>query len=253
MSVQIGGLLTQLVVPGAAALSSAGAAQAVSPGRVCLVAGQSIEFSGWLDALPLGYWARFTTVETVRLQVTSSAPLDVTVRVSDGLGICRDVASGSTREGTYEARFDIGASAGGGWAWPVLTAGVGTEVADVTWAWSTDDIAPQPNSLAVAITTFNRPEAWLRQLGTLTTAARAGGSLDGVLGRVVLVDQGSSPVTESAGFAAVRDFLGERLTVIRQQNLGGSGGFTRGLHEGLKDPAITHVALLDDDALVQPE
>ena len=253
MSVQIGGLLTQLVVPGAAALSSAGAAQAVSPGRVCLVAGQSIEFSGWLDALPLGYWARFTTVETVRLQVTSSAPLDVTVRVSDGLGICRDVASGSTREGTYEARFDIGASAGGGWAWPVLTAGVGTEVADVTWAWSTDDIAPQPNSLAVAITTFNRPEACLRQLGTLTTAARAGGSLDGVLGRVVLVDQGSSPVTESAGFAAVRDFLGERLTVIRQQNLGGSGGFTRGLHEGLKDPAITHVALLDDDALVQPE
>ena len=47
--------------------------------------------------------------------------------------------------------------------------------------------------------------------------------------------------------------MGERLTVIRQQNLGGSGGATRGLSEGLKDSRITHVALLDDDALAQPE
>jgi galactofuranosylgalactofuranosylrhamnosyl-N-acetylglucosaminyl-diphospho-decaprenol beta-1,5/1,6-galactofuranosyltransferase len=251
VSVKIGGLLTELVVPEAAALSSAGAARAAAPGRVCLLAGQSIEFSGWLDALPLGYWARFTTVETVRLQVTSSAPLDVTVRVSDGRGICRDIASGPTREGTYEARVETGASADGGWAWPVLTAG--TEDAEVTWAWATDDIVPTPSSLAVAITTFNRPQVCLRQLATLAAAARAGGSLDGVLGRVVLVDQGSSPVTESAGFAAVRDCLGERLTVIRQQNLGGSGGFTRGLHEGLKDPCITHVALLDDEGLAQPQ
>ena len=69
MSIQIGGLLTEFVAPGAAALSAADAARAVAPGRVALTAGQSIEFAGWLDALPLGYWGRFTTVETVRLEL----------------------------------------------------------------------------------------------------------------------------------------------------------------------------------------
>ncbi|HEY5247398.1 MAG TPA: glycosyltransferase, partial [Dermatophilaceae bacterium] len=224
-----------------------------APGWVVLLAGQTIEFSGWLDALPLGYWARFTTVDTVRLEVTSSAPVAVTVRVSDAQGICRDLASGTTHGGSYSATVSAGETAHGGWAWPVLTAETGAEVTEVTWRWLTDDFVPQPSSLAVAITTFNRQEACLRQLGALAAAACDGGSLDGVLGRVVLVDQGTSPVADAAGYAQVRDLLGERLTVIRQQNLGGSGGFTRGLHESLKDSGITHVALLDDDALAQPE
>ena len=123
MSIQIGGLLTELVVPAAAALSAAAVARTVDPGRVALAAGQSVEFCGWLDALPLGYWGRFTTVDTVRLEVTSSAPVGVTVRVSDAQALCRDVASGTTREGTFTATVDVGEAADGGWAWPVLTAG----------------------------------------------------------------------------------------------------------------------------------
>jgi GT2 family glycosyltransferase len=215
--------------------------------------GQSIEFAGWLDALPLGYWGRFTTVDSVRLEVTSSAPVDVTVRVSDAQGICRDITTGTTSEGTFTATVQAAETADGGWAWPVLTAGTGQGAAEVSWRWVTDDVVPQPNSLAVAITTFNRQEACLQQLEALAAAAREGGSLDGVLGRVIVVDQGTMPVAESEGFTAVRDSLGEHLSVIRQQNLGGSGGFTRGLYEGLKDSRITHVALLDDDALAQPE
>ncbi|MEP7194586.1 MAG: glycosyltransferase [Actinomycetota bacterium] len=252
MSTQIGGLLTELVVPGAAALSAASEGRLGAPGHVLLASGQTIEFSGWLDALPLGYWGRFTTVSTVRLEVTSSAPVDVTVRLSDSQGMCRDLTSGPTREGAFTATVDAGECADGGWAWPVVTARTGAE-AEVGWRWVTDDFSPRPGSLAVAITTFNRPQACLRQLGALAVAAEGGGSLAGVLGRVILVDQGPTPVTETAGFTAVRDSLGEMLTVIRQQNLGGSGGFTRGLHEGLKDAQISHVALLDDDALAQPE
>lgn len=113
-------------------------------------------------------------------------------------------------------------------------------------------------SLAVAITTFDRPVACLRQLGVLAEAAREGGSLDGLLGHVILVDQGTVPVAESVEFAVVAALFndgsqGERLTVIRQQNLGSSGGRARGLHAGFKELRITHVALLDDDALAQPE
>jgi hypothetical protein len=104
VSTQIGGLLTEIVVPGVAALSAVGAARVVAPGRVSLVAGQKTEFSGWLDALPLGYWRRFTSVDAVRLEVTSSAPVQVVVRVSDALGVCRDITSGSTDEGAFILR-----------------------------------------------------------------------------------------------------------------------------------------------------
>jgi galactofuranosylgalactofuranosylrhamnosyl-N-acetylglucosaminyl-diphospho-decaprenol beta-1,5/1,6-galactofuranosyltransferase len=256
VSLVIGGLLTELVAPDAEALSVAVVARTVAPGRVSLAAGQTVEFSGWLDALPLGYWARFTTVRTVRLEVTSSAPVDITVRVSDARAVCRDITSGRTREGRFSATVDTAEAAEGGWSWPVITAAfdtAATEVAEVHWQWVTDDVVPQPNSLAVAITTFDRQAACLRQLGALAAAGQAGGALDGVLGRVILVDQGTMAVAESAGFSAVQDSLGERLTVIRQQNLGASGGVSRGLHEGLKDSSITHVALLDDDALAQPE
>jgi GT2 family glycosyltransferase len=261
VSMQIGGLLTELVVPGASALSGASLARSLAPGRVSLAAGQTVEFSRWLDALPLGYWDRFTTVNTVRLEVASSAPVEVTVRVSDArawghlplAGESRDVASGTTRKGTFTATLATRESAGGGWAWPVITAGSEAEVAEVSWRWVTDDVVPEPNSLAVAITTVDRQEACLRQLGALAAAVRGGGSLDGVLGRVILVDQGTMPVSEAAAFGAVANSLGGRLTVIRQQNLGGSGGFARGLHEGLKDSRITHVALMADDALAQPE
>ena len=120
-----------------------------------------------------------------------------------------------------------------------------------------DDVVPRPSSLAVAVTTVDRHAACLRQLRVLAAAARAGGALDGVVGRVILVDQGLTPLGESAEFAAVQaDFdgcPGVRLTVIRQQNLGDSSGFTRGLHEGFKDSRITHVALVHDDAPARPE
>ena len=90
----------------------------------------------------------------------------------------------------------------------MLTALSAAEVTEVSWRWVTDDIAPQPNSLAVAITTFDRPEAALRQLGALAAAARVGGPLFGVLGCVVLVDQGTIPVVESADLGVALNALG---------------------------------------------
>ena len=252
MSIQIGGLLTELLAPGAAALPAPGAVRSVAPGRVSIAAGQTVEFSGWLDALPLGYWGRFSTVKTVRFEVTSSAPVEVTIRISDAQAGCRDLASGRTSGGRFTATVSTSEAAEGGWAWPLLTADADSET-EVSWRWFTDDIVPQPNSLAVAITTFDRSAACLRQLKVLGVAAQDGGSLHGVLRRVILVDQGLSAVTESPEFRAVNELLGGRLTVVRQQNLGRSGGFTRGLHEGLQDSRITHVALLDVDAVTQPE
>lgn len=48
----------------------------------------------------------------------------------------------------------------------------------------------------------------------------------------------------------------EHIFVFPNKNVGGSGGFTRGMLECMKDKAqkgITHVLLMDDDVILQPE
>ena len=41
--------------------------------------------------------------------------------------------------------------------------------------------------------------------------------------------------------------------LVPNRNCGGAGGFTRGMIEALKDPGFTHVILMDDDIVLNPE
>lgn len=52
----------------------------------------------------------------------------------------------------------------------------------------------------------------------------------------------------------VDELSGDRITIRPNQNVGGAGGFTRGMIEAMeqKDPA-THVLLMDDDVSIAPE
>ena len=51
-----------------------------------------------------------------------------------------------------------------------------------------------------------------------------------------------------------QDIDGEHITLHPNPNVGGSGGFARGMIESLhQDPKATHVLLMDDDVLVIPE
>lgn len=71
--------------------------------------------------------------------------------------------------------------------------------------------------------------------------------------RIFLVDQGTQLVADQDGYAEVAERLGETLQVIRQGNLGGSGGFARAMHESLQRPESDFVQLLDDDVRIEPE
>jgi GT2 family glycosyltransferase len=244
VSVVIGGLLTTPVVIEAGPLY----------GSSWVRRGESVAFDRWFTALPLGYWARFTTVDEVRLELTASADVGVRVEASDPSGTVRLLAEGATEDGRYAVTVAAAECADGGWVWPrVQVPADGLDEVEVAFSWTVPDLTPTARSLAVAIATFNRPEACLRQLTTLAAAMEDGGVLAEVVATVVLVDQGTEPVAAAPGFEAVAARLGQRLSVVRQANLGGSGGFARGLVEGLADPQVAHVALLDDDAYAQPE
>ncbi|MGB4138082.1 MAG: glycosyltransferase, partial [Microbacterium sp.] len=74
-----------------------------------------------------------------------------------------------------------------------------------------------------------------------------------LIDRIFLIDQGTQLVAEQEGYDVAAARLGETLQIIRQPNLGGSGGFARAMHETLQRPGSDFVQLLDDDVRLEPE
>jgi len=54
-------------------------------------------------------------------------------------------------------------------------------------------------------------------------------------------------------FAEAAAALGGRLEVIEQENLGGSGGFTRAMYEAIEHTDVDQILLLDDDIVLEPD
>jgi len=115
--------------------------------------------------------------------------------------------------------------------------------------WSTPGAGQAPARLGVAICTFNRE----RELGAVLDAIAGDDELQTAVARVIVVNQGRPGLVAHPQIAAAAARLGTRLHLVEQVNLGGAGGFGRGLLEALEDPAVTHVCLLDDDVRVEPE
>jgi galactofuranosylgalactofuranosylrhamnosyl-N-acetylglucosaminyl-diphospho-decaprenol beta-1,5/1,6-galactofuranosyltransferase len=101
------------------------------------------------------------------------------------------------------------------------------------------------------ICTYNRVDDCLNTLAAMADDPDALAAVESV----VVVDQGSDPLESRPRFATVGERLGARLRYLRQSNLGGAGGFTRGLFEATAgDPADDRdVLLMDDDVLLEPE
>jgi galactofuranosylgalactofuranosylrhamnosyl-N-acetylglucosaminyl-diphospho-decaprenol beta-1,5/1,6-galactofuranosyltransferase len=106
-------------------------------------------------------------------------------------------------------------------------------------------------STAVVICTFNRADDCLRTLDTLASDPEVAREL----GAVYVIDQGTDTLESRNAFPALADRLGPALRYLRQPNLGGAGGFTRGIYEALRNETIDRVNLLlmDDDIRLEPD
>jgi galactofuranosylgalactofuranosylrhamnosyl-N-acetylglucosaminyl-diphospho-decaprenol beta-1,5/1,6-galactofuranosyltransferase len=102
---------------------------------------------------------------------------------------------------------------------------------------------------SVAITTYNRPSYCLGQLKAIADETELRRRLD----TVYCIDQGTDKVCKQEDFAAVSENLGNQLTYIQQGNIGGSGGFSRGMLESVDAERSAYTILLDDDAIMEPE
>ena len=69
---------------------------------------------------------------------------------------------------------------------------------------------------------------------------------------VILPDQGTQKVRDAAGFEQAAAVLGDKLRIVDQPNLGGSGGYARVMYEAL-DTECEQILYMDDDILLEPD
>ena len=110
-------------------------------------------------------------------------------------------------------------------------------------AWLTD-AAPRDAGLAIVICTCNRDRPLEALLRTLAADLEAAAAVDAL----IVVNNGAP------GLAARLDpALNPSLHIVEQLNIGGAGGFSRGLLEARAIRGITHAVLIDDDVALEPE
>ena len=68
------------------------------------------------------------------------------------------------------------------------------------------------------------------------------------------MEQGTQKVVDSRVLRRrPRQALGDKLRVIEQGNLGGSGGYARGQLESVRKGTATYAMMMDDDVVCEPE
>lgn len=211
--------------------------------------GSRLSFGTYFNAFPASYWRRWTSVETVRLSVRTSGEGTVIVYKSNARGSLQRVASRRVT-GSSEETFDLPLRpfGDGGWYWFDLAAG-SEEMVLESAEWSAADTSGKPEgTITLEITTLNKADYCLDNLRTLAENP----DVLAVLRELVIVDQGTDKVQDQPDFEEVAAGLQGKLRIINQSNLGGSGGFSRGMYEGVQNGS-DYVLLLDDDVVVEPE
>ena len=221
-----------------------------------LQAGARATTNTYFGRFAASYWQRWTTVTevTASARIAAASRCKIRLVASDIAGHRRIVAVDTVGKGEKDSEKDfvvlqapLDKFLDGGALWLEFEAvGGPVEISDVEW---TVDAPATVRPVAVVICTFNRPKDCANTVAALASETRVLGSVDGVY----VVDQGTDAVEDNPLFQQVVPRFGGKLRYIRQPNLGGAGGFTRGLYEVSAINSHTDVILMDDDILCEPE
>ncbi len=208
-------------------------------------------FGTYFNAFPASYWRRWSDFTSVRLTMRVSGHGTVIVNRSTSKGhVLRQDARTLASDSTQTFVFDLSLKPfiDGGWYWFDL------EAADLPFTlvsadWSIRTDRQRQGTLSIGITTVDRQEFCVDQLLNLGDQP----DVLELLEKIYVIDQGTSRVRDHERYAEAAGKLGDKLRVIEQANLGGSGGFSRAMDEAANHGSADYVLLLDDDVVCELE
>ncbi|WP_422115089.1 glycosyltransferase [Brachybacterium sp. UNK5269] len=208
-------------------------------------------FGTYFNAFPASYWRRWTPVRAIRLTIRTAGSGHLVVMRSTARGtLQRQVSRTVSGSGEHVFELPLTAFGDGGWYW--FDAYAGTEDLAILGAeWTADaDLARTEGSFSISMTTMNKVEYCLENIRTVAETPE----LRELLDVMYVIDQGADRLRDHAEqLDPLQEALGGQLQIIEQGNIGGSGGFSRGMYEAATAGASTYVINCDDDIVIEPE
>lgn len=205
----------------------------------------------YFGRFPAAFYQRWTTVRSIRIRALVSGSGRLRIFASDDIDRERIIGSQSFSTETPEEIVipaSIDRFLDGGFIWVSIESGEGPVTVEDLHI--TTDAVAKERAHDIVVCTFNRTAECLATLESFASdelvlkQSRA----------IYVVDQGDKAVADESGFPAVAEQLGDRLKYIRQPNLGGAGGFTRGMYESVAASSDSvDMVLMDDDIVLEPE
>ena len=213
-------------------------------GTVHLPAGSWVELDTYFGGFPVGKWRRHTDVGAVELEVRLAGEVEVEVVLHHPHRATRVVAAeriASLEASTHRLGPFPLADLGDGLLFVRLRA-IGSSIFA---GGAVLPVGPPPAEvrLGIVITTFNRPDYLGRNMAALRQLFADQPDLARRI-RVLVVDNGGNAEVD-AGSAPIE--------LVPNRNLGGAGGFARGLMEHRDAGWATHVLFMDDDITFEPD
>ncbi|HET7399935.1 MAG TPA: glycosyltransferase [Intrasporangium sp.] len=214
--------------------------------------GGVVSFDSFFNAFPAAQWRRWTSLTDVVLEVELRGRSRVDVYRSSGSGRVTHEASQLVADADVDAvtvRLVLPVArrfADGGHYWFTVCALDDCEMVRAEWR------AEEPVAVrgaTIGICTFNRVDDCVATMKRLIDDPQSVTHIR----ELVVVDQGTQLVSDHPDFAEVAAAWGGRVRIVRQPNLGGSGGFSRAMYEVLQREDGGDVILTDDDISPEPE
>lgn len=198
-------------------------------------AGNDIRLDGIFGAFFDGYWVRHTGIVDLALSFSLSGCIEIEIERIDSLTggrepIVRAVYRGDGDPVVVQVPLADGGETRLSLAIRLVSDG---SISGMVWTTSTPPI--RSVRLTGVICTFNRDEDVAATVSELLEHESG-------LHRLLVINQGTPGLTDR-----IERRSSDVLTIIDQANLGGAGGFGRGMLEALSDDECTHILLMDDD------
>ncbi|MFP1701345.1 glycosyltransferase, partial [Gardnerella greenwoodii] len=248
-----------------------GVCTVLSRNSLCVDAGKHVSLCTFFNAFPASYWQHWTRVKTVKFTARVEGEGELQLMRSTGRGLTYPVQKFEFDSAKQPAKDNHPAQsaqiisyeipmtglADGGYFWFDAKASDSSRFTVSNAEWSvpcankvqSGKKSRSNSTFSIAITTFNRPSYCHNQLKAVAENKALRSRLD----TIYCTDQGTDLVKSQPGFNETSANLGSQLTYIQQANLGGSGGFSRGMFETLKAGKSSYTMLLDDDAISETE
>lgn len=222
--------------------------------KILLRAGGSVYFDTYFNGFSISKWKKYSRIENVNLNLKFKGKLRVTLIRKERMG--QNVLSYFIKEKILESNgeevkisFDDPNTVG------MYTADLfaleETELYEGYYSTEIDDNKIDKIKIALDVCTFKREHFVKKNMKLIKDKILNSDKYEKFKDNleVFIIDNAKSLKRNELE-------IGEQLHLIQNKNVGGAGGFTRGLMEikkASKSLGITHALLMDDDIVIEPE